>query len=51
MQIPVTFGGFGDLEANVRAQVAVLRDHPFLRRVPVHGLVFDVSTGRLHEVA
>ncbi len=50
-QIPLTFGGFGDLEANVRAQVAVLRDHPFLQRVPVHGLVFDVSTGRLHEVA
>jgi carbonic anhydrase len=49
--IPVAFGGFGDLEANVRAQVAILRDHPFLQRVPVHGLVFDVSTGRLHEVA
>jgi carbonic anhydrase len=50
-QVPVAFGGFADLEANVRAQVAILRDHPFLQRVPVHGLVFDVSTGRLHEVA
>jgi carbonic anhydrase len=50
-QIPVAFGGFGDLEANVRAQVGILRDHPFLQRVPVHGLVFDVATGRLHEVA
>jgi carbonic anhydrase len=49
--VPLAFGGFGDLEANVHAQVAILRDHPFLQRVPVHGLVFDVSTGRLHEVA
>jgi carbonic anhydrase len=49
--VPLAFGGFGDLEANVQAQVAILRDHPFLQRVPVHGLVFDVSTGRLHEVA
>jgi len=49
-QLPVTFGGFSDLEANVRAQVAIVREHPYLRRVPVHGLLFDVSTGRLHEV-
>lgn len=50
-QIPVAFGGFGDLDANVRAQAEILRGHPYLRRVPVHGLVFDVSTGQLHEVA
>ena len=50
-QVTLAFGGFGDLEANVRAQVAILRGHPYLKKVPVHGLVFDVSTGRLHEVA
>lgn len=49
--IPVTFGAFDDLEANLRAQVAILREHQLLRRVPVHGLIFDVRTGRLHEVA
>jgi carbonic anhydrase len=49
--VPIAFGGFGDLEQNVRTQVAILREHPLLRRVPVHGLVFDVSTGRLHEIA
>jgi carbonic anhydrase len=48
--IPVTFGVFADLEANVRNQVAILREHQLLRRVPVHGLIFDVATGRLHEV-
>ncbi|HEX2470543.1 MAG TPA: carbonic anhydrase [Candidatus Limnocylindrales bacterium] len=50
-EVRVAFGGFGDLEENLRAQVSILRDHPFLRRVPIHGLVFDVSNGRLHEVA
>jgi carbonic anhydrase len=46
----VAFGGFDDLERNLRAQVARLRDHPWLHRVPVHGLIFDVATGRLHEI-
>ena len=49
--VGIAFGGFADLEGNVRRQVAILREHPYLERVPVHGLVFDVSTGRLHEVA
>jgi carbonic anhydrase len=48
--VGIEFGGFTDLAESVRAQVAVLRDHQLLRRVPVHGLVFDVTTGRLHEV-
>jgi carbonic anhydrase len=45
------FGAFADLEVSVRSQVERVRSHPLLRRVPVHGLVFDVATGRLHEVA
>lgn len=49
--VPVVFGAFDDLEANLRSQVAILREHELIRRVPVHGLVFDVATGRLHEVA
>ena len=44
------FGAFSDLEANIRAQVDRLRDHPWLRDVPIHGLLFEVETGRLHEV-
>ena len=47
-QVPL--GSFADLEANLRAQVAMLRDHPLLGAGPVHGLIFDVATGRLHEV-
>ena len=49
--VGIEFGGFTDLAESVRAQVAILREHQLLRRVPVHGLVFDVTTGRLHEVA
>ena len=47
----LAFGGFADLEENLRRQVAILRDHPFLGRFPIHGLVFDVSNGRLTELA
>ena len=49
--VGIEFGGFTDHATSVRAQVALLREHQLLRRVPVHGLVFDVRTGRLHEVA
>lgn len=48
--IAIEFGSFPDLEASVRAQVARLEAHPYLRSVPVHGLIFDVATGRLHEI-
>jgi len=48
--IDIDFGGFDDLAENLRTQVAILREHPLLRRVPVHGLVFDVATGRLEEI-
>jgi carbonic anhydrase len=50
-EITMTFGAFSDLADNVARQVDILRTHPFLRRVPVHGLVFDVTNGRLHEIA
>ena len=41
---------FDDLEAHVRRQVDRLAMHAWLKRVPVHGLVFEVETGRLREV-
>jgi carbonic anhydrase len=44
------FGSFSDLEANLRRQVEILRSHPLLGRLEVHGLVFDVATGRLTEI-
>jgi carbonic anhydrase len=49
--LDLAFGSFDDLDASVRHQVAVLRAHPWIKRVPVHGLVFEVESGRLYEVA
>lgn len=42
---------FSNLEQSVRAQVERVRHHPWTKDVPVHGLVYDVQTGRLREVA
>ena len=49
--LDLAFGSFEDLDASVRRQVEILRAHPWLKQVPVHGLVFEVATGRLYEVA
>lgn len=46
----MTFGAFEDLDALVREQVEILRDEPSILDVPVHGLVYDVGTGRLRRV-
>ncbi|MEO7117915.1 MAG: carbonic anhydrase, partial [Candidatus Limnocylindrales bacterium] len=43
---------FPDLEANLAAQVEIIKAHPWTRAdVPVHGLIYEVETGRLREVA
>jgi carbonic anhydrase len=42
---------FGDLDSNLRAQVDRIRQHPWIKDVPVHGLIYDVESGRLREVA
>jgi len=42
---------FGDLDENLRAQVERIREHPWIKDVPVHGLIYEVESGRLREVA
>jgi carbonic anhydrase len=49
--VDLPLGAFEDLEANLRAQVGRIRNHPWIKDVPVHGLVYEVETGRLREVA
>ena len=44
------FGSFADLEAMVREQVEILLDEPTVLEVPIHGLVYEVETGRLRQV-
>ena len=42
---------FPDLESNLRAQVDKIRAHPWVKDVPVTGVVYEVETGRLRKVA
>jgi carbonic anhydrase len=42
---------FSDLETNLKAQVDRIRAHPWVKDVPVSGLVYEVETGRLRHVA
>lgn len=46
----LSFHAFPDLESNLRAQVERIRAHPWTKDVPVHGVIFEVETGRLREV-
>jgi carbonic anhydrase len=41
---------FPDLEANLVEQVERIRSHQWVKDVPVHGLVYEVETGRLRPV-
>jgi carbonic anhydrase len=42
---------FGDLEGDVRDSIKRIADSPFIKnKSSVRGFVFDVATGRLHEV-
>ena len=42
---------FDDLEENLRAQVERIRAHPWVKEVPVSGLIYDVESGRLRQIA
>ena len=41
---------FTDLEANLRGQVERIRSHPWTKDVAVHGLIYEVETGRLRGI-
>ncbi|GAC1566396.1 MAG: carbonic anhydrase [Ktedonobacteraceae bacterium] len=43
-------GAFNDVHVNVREVVNVIRNSPFLPRIPVHGLVIDIETDKLEMV-
>ena len=49
--IDLALHAFDELESNLRNQVARIQAHPWTKDVPVHGLVYEVETGRLREVA
>jgi carbonic anhydrase len=43
-------GAFSDVHLNVQEVVEVIRTSPYLPRIPVHGLVIDITTGKLEVV-
>ena len=50
LDVDLAFHAFPDLDTNLTAQVERIRAHPWIKDVPVHGLVYEVETGRLREV-
>ena len=48
---PAAFHTIDDLNSHARAQVAKLKDHPWIPKdTVIRGFTYDVTTGRLHEV-
>lgn len=42
--------GFDSVGESVKNSVRVIRNHPLLPKIPVHGLIIDPKTGRLDLV-
>jgi carbonic anhydrase len=51
VDIDLAFHAFTDLETNLREQVHRIKAHPWIKDVPVRGLIYEVESGRLREVA
>jgi carbonic anhydrase len=49
-QVDLPLHAFPDLESNLTAQVDKIREHPWIKDVPVTGVVYEVETGRLRRV-
>lgn len=43
-------GAFSDVHISVKETVEVIRNSPYLPKIPVHGLVIDITTGKLEVV-
>jgi carbonic anhydrase len=50
VEADLDFHAFTDLEDNVREQVRRIHAHPWTKDVPVHGLIYEVETGRIRDV-
>jgi carbonic anhydrase len=51
VDVDLAFHAFPDLEANLREQVARIKAHPWIKDVPVRGLIYDLDTGDLRDVS
>jgi carbonic anhydrase len=50
VEVDLAFHAFHDLEANLREQVERIRAHPWIKDVPVRGLIYDLETGELRSL-
>ncbi|HEU4673356.1 MAG TPA: carbonic anhydrase [Candidatus Limnocylindrales bacterium] len=48
--VALPLGGFDDLETNLRAQIERIASHPWTAGMTVHGLIYDVASGRLSSI-
>jgi carbonic anhydrase len=48
--LDIRFLAFPELEANLHEQLRRIREHPWLKDVPIHGAIYDVESGRLKPV-
>lgn len=42
--------GFEDVTESIKSSVSLIRNHPLVPQIPVHGLVIDPNTGKLDVV-
>jgi len=50
VRVDLPLHAFPDLEANLKAQVQRIRAHPWVKAVPISGVIYEVETGRLRPV-
>jgi carbonic anhydrase len=51
VEVDLAFHAFHDLEANLREQVERIRAHPWIKDVPVRGLIYDIESGDLRDIS
>ena len=51
VDVDLAFHAFPDLEANLREQVERIQAHPWIKDVPVRGLIYDLETGDLRAIS
>ena len=51
IDVDLAFHAFRDLEANLREQVERIKAHPWIKDVPVRGLIYDLETGDLRDIS
>jgi len=51
VDVDLAFHAFPDLEANLREQVERIKAHPWIKDVPVRGVIYDLETGDLRDIS